>query len=227
MLAVQQSNVEITPDNLTEAQDQLLAAGSRISFRDIYNQEIDIPLHKGKFYMASDVDNLFILINGVLTDVSEHAHRSSKALAESRAETQKLQEELQQAAGLFEELDSQNQALEAHLNTLITSMSENSVQNEQVEALVSENQSLSDKLNQIENESQVLKDTLTATRNKYNDAVNDVEKLRSDLIDVQEAYSRLIEDTSNSNNDSLEELQKNNHLLTERNKMLQKLSTIR
>ena len=187
MLAVQQSNVEITPDNLTEAQDQLLAAGSRISFRDIYNQEIDIPLHKGKFYMASDVDNLFILINGVLTDVSEHAHRSSKALAESRAETQKLQEELQQAAGLFEELDSQNQALEAHLNTLITSMSENSVQNEQVEALVSENQSLSDKLNQIENESQVLKDTLTATRNKYNDAVNDVEKLRSDLIDVQEA----------------------------------------
>lgn len=227
MLAVQQSNVEITPDNLTEAQDQLLAAGSRISFRDIYNQEIDIPLHKGKFYMASDVDNLFILINGVLTDVSEHAHRSSKALAESRAETQKLQEELQQAAGLFEELDSQNQALEAHLNTLITSMSENSVQNEQVEALVSENQSLSDKLNQIENESQVLKDTLNATRNKYNDAVNDVEKLRSDLIDVQEAYSRLIEDTSNSNNDSLEELQKNNHLLTERNKMLQKLSTIR
>lgn len=227
MLAVQQSNVEITPDNLTEAQDQLLAAGSRISFRDIYNQEIDIPLHKGKFYMASDVDNLFILINGVLTDVSEHAHRSSKALAESRAETQKLQEELQQAAGLFEELDSQNQALEAHLNTLITSMSENSVQNEQVEALVSENQSLSDKLNQIENESQVLKDTLTATRNKYNDAVNDVEKLRSDLIDVQEAYSRLIEDTSNSNNDSLDELQKNNHLLTERNKMLQKLSTIR
>lgn len=227
MLAVQQSNVEITPDNLTEAQDQLLAAGSRISFRDIYNQEIDIPLHKGKFYMASDVDNLFILINGVLTDVSEHAHRSSKALAESRAETQKLQEELQQAAGLFEELDSQNQALEAHLNTLITSMSENSVQNEQVEALVSENQSLSDKLNQIENESQVFKDTLTATRNKYNDAVNDVEKLRSDLIDVQEAYSRLIEDTSNSDNDSLEELQKNNHLLTERNKMLQKLSTIR
>lgn len=227
MLAVQQSNVEITPDNLTEAQDQLLAAGSRISFRDIYNQEIDIPLHKGKFYMASDVDNLFILINGVLTDVSEHAHRSSKALAESRAETQKLQEELQQAAGLFEELDSQNQALEAHLNTLITSMSENTVQNEQVEALVSENQSLSDKLNQIENESQVLKDTLTATRNKYNDAVNDVEKLRSDLIDVQEAYSRLIEDTSNSNNDSLDELQKNNHLLTERNKMLQKLSTIR
>lgn len=227
MLAVQQSNVEITPDNLTEAQDQLLAAGSRISFRDIYNQEIDIPLHKGKFYMASDVDNLFILINGVLTDVSEHAHRSGKALAESRAETQKLQEELQQAAGLFEELDSQNQALEAHLNTLITSMSENTVQNEQVEALVSENQSLSDKLNQIENESQVLKDTLTATRNKYNDAVNDIEKLRSDLIDVQEAYSRLIEDTSNSNNDSLDELQKNNHLLTERNKMLQKLSTIR
>lgn len=227
MLAVQQSNVEITPDNLTEAQDQLLAAGSRISFRDIYNQEIDIPLHKGKFYMASDVDNLFILINGVLTDVSEHAHRSSKALAESRAETRKLQEELQQAAGLFEELDSQNQALEAHLNTLITSMSENTVQNEQVEALVSENQNLLDKLNQIENESQVLKDTLTATRNKYNDAVNDVEKLRSDLIDVQEAYSRLIEDTSNSNNDSLDELQKNNHLLTERNKMLQKLSTIR
>ena len=227
MLAVQQSNVEITPDNSTEAQDQLLAAGSRISFRDIYNQEIDIPLHKGKFYMASDVDNLFILINGVLTDVSEHAHRSSKALAESRAETRKLQEELQQAAGLFEELDSQNQALEAHLNTLITSMSENTVQNEQVEVLVSENQNLLDKLNQIENESQVLKDTLTATRNKYNDAVNDVEKLRSDLIDVQEAYSRLIEDTSNSNNDSLDELQKNNHLLTERNKMLQKLSTIR
>ena len=177
--------------------------------------------------MASDVDNLFILINGVLTDVSEHAHRSSKALAESRAETRKLQEELQQAAGLFEELDSQNQALEAHLNTLITSMSENTVQNEQVEVLVSENQNLLDKLNQIENESQVLKDTLTATRNKYNDAVNDVEKLRSDLIDVQEAYSRLIEDTSNSNNDSLDELQKNNHLLTERNKMLQKLSTIR
>ena len=242
-LAIQQTQVEVTPDTITEEQDQLLAAGSKISFRDIYNQEIDIPLHKGKFYLASDVDDLFILINGVLADVSKHAHRNSKALSASRAETQNLLNELSQAAELLDDAETQNKLLEQHIGNLIDSVSNNSLttigsdSDQSYEALQQE-------LTDAQNEVEVLGNTLTAVQNNYNKTVSELEETQTELTEVRDAYTRLMTETVENDNsefdqivdqlhddnqyllshiDSLEEKQT---LLAERNRMLQKLSTL-
>lgn len=83
-----------TPSTLDESQDQLLLAGSKITFTDIYNKEMDIPLVKGKFYRADDVDNTFILLNGVLTDVSQQAFRKHKQMIDLQEEASNLRDEL-------------------------------------------------------------------------------------------------------------------------------------
>ena len=83
-----------TPGTLDESQDQLLLAGSKITFTDIYNKEMDIPLVKGKFYRADDVDNTFILLNGVLTDVSQQAFRKHKQMIDLQEEVSNLRDEL-------------------------------------------------------------------------------------------------------------------------------------
>ena len=83
-----------TPSTLDESQDQLLLAGSKITFTDIYNKEMDILLVKGKFYRADDVDNTFILLNGVLTDVSQQAFRKHKQMIDLQEEVSNLRDEL-------------------------------------------------------------------------------------------------------------------------------------
>lgn len=85
-----------TPSTLEESQDQLLLAGSKITFTDIYNKEMEIPLVKGKYYRADDVDNTFILLNGVLTDVSQQAFRKNKQMVDLQEEITRLQDELAQ-----------------------------------------------------------------------------------------------------------------------------------
>lgn len=85
-----------TPSTLEESQDQLLLAGSKITFTDIYNKEMEIPLVRGKYYRADDVDNTFILLNGVLTDVSQQAFRKNKQMVDLQEEITRLQDELAQ-----------------------------------------------------------------------------------------------------------------------------------
>ena len=85
-----------TPSTLEESQDQLLLAGSKITFTDIYNKEMEIPLVRGKYYRADDVDNTFILLNGVLTDISQQAFRKNKQMVDLQEEITRLQDELAQ-----------------------------------------------------------------------------------------------------------------------------------
>lgn len=72
----------------------LLLAGSKISFQELYHKEIDLPVFKNKYYKAEDVDNLYVLINGMFTQVSEQAYRNNKALSDSRAALVKAQQAL-------------------------------------------------------------------------------------------------------------------------------------
>lgn len=87
-------------------QDQLLLAGSKISHRDIYNQQIGLPLHRKKYYNAEEVDKVFVLINGVLTDVSKNAFRMNKSLEDARSEAQAATAAAEQARLAFEESQS-------------------------------------------------------------------------------------------------------------------------
>lgn len=96
--STQPSQQNITPQDLTKEQDVLLLAGSKVSFRDVYNEEIDIPIHRNKYYAMTDVDNVFVLINGILTDVAEQAFRTDKALTEARKEASDANDEAAKSA---------------------------------------------------------------------------------------------------------------------------------
>lgn len=64
MLLNMRPQVPVSAEQFVESQDNLLLAGSKITFKDIYNREMDIPLVKGKYYQAEKVDDVFILLNG-------------------------------------------------------------------------------------------------------------------------------------------------------------------
>lgn len=87
-------NKDITPADLTPNQDMLNLAGSKVSFRDIYEREINLPVVRNKYYMTSDVDDLFILINGMLTNISEQAYRNNNVLMDARKQNEELMRQL-------------------------------------------------------------------------------------------------------------------------------------
>lgn len=108
-----------TPDTLEESQDQLLLAGSKLTFADIYNKQMDIPPVKGKYYRANDVDNTFILMNGVLTDISQQAFRKNKQMVELQEEVSELRSQithLEQTVSSSSDLQEQRDALQSQLD---------------------------------------------------------------------------------------------------------------
>lgn len=204
MNSVQQPKPAVSTD-ITAGQDQLLAAGSKISFRDIYNQEIDIPLYKGKYYRAEDVDGVFVMINGVLMDVSKHAHRSSKALTLSREETQDAKSQLAKTEEALGAAKKQNETLEAHLNTLIQKVSdyslaasEDNLDNEYVNQLETEVETLRKDKSELEVEYSNLQSDYDASQSSIESLQSQLSELTSQLNDQQEAYTRLLEDVSNT-----------------------------
>lgn len=108
----------LTPSQLTESQDQLLSAGSKLSFTDIYNKEMSIPLVKGKFYRAEDVDDTFILINGVLADIGQQTFSKLKQLVALQEEVSQLKSYEQQVEDMQSQIDSLQAQLEKRENDL-------------------------------------------------------------------------------------------------------------
>ena len=108
----------LTPSQLTESQDQLLSAGSKLSFTDIYNKEMSIPLVKGKFYRAEDVDDTFILINGVLADIGQQTFSKSKQLVALQEEVSQLKSYEQQVEDMQSQIESLKAQLEKRENDL-------------------------------------------------------------------------------------------------------------
>ena len=90
----------VTPHTIDETRDQLLLAGSKLTFSDIYAKEMKLPIVKGRYYKADDVDDTFILLNGVLTDIGQQAFRKHK-------QTTLLQEEANELRGRVADLEAQ------------------------------------------------------------------------------------------------------------------------
>lgn len=111
-----------TPQQLNRQQDQLLAAGSKLSFKEIYNLEMDIPVVKGgKYYPADKVDNVFVILNGVLTDISEQTYRHVTQLGEARRHVDILQrenEDLRQNGSQINALQQEIAEMDTELDTL-------------------------------------------------------------------------------------------------------------
>lgn len=108
----------VTPDNLSREQDALLLAGSKVSMREIYKQQIELPMVKGKYYKAEDVDNLFVLINGIFTSVSEQSFRSDKALTEARENVEAAEKEKAEVVSGVGELELRLSTVMAEKQTL-------------------------------------------------------------------------------------------------------------
>lgn len=121
--AMPQQQHNITPNNLSQEQDMLLLAGSKISFRDIYEKEITIPTIRGKYYNSNDVDETFVMLNGVLTSISEQSQRTDKALttarhdaASAKSQLEDIQKEQKQTADTMQVVIAQNQDLQRQLD---------------------------------------------------------------------------------------------------------------
>lgn len=119
-----QNHPNLTPNDLKPQQDMLLLAGSKVSFAEIYHQEIDLPMYKNKYYKAEDVDNLFVLMNGIFTQVSEQAFRNDKALSEARESLSNSQAEVKKASDTIAQLKEQLTVVQTANNDMQTQLAE-------------------------------------------------------------------------------------------------------
>lgn len=107
----EQANQDITPADLKPEQDLLNLAGSKVSFKDIYAREIDLPVIRNKYYSMDDVDDLFILINGMFTSISEQAYRNNQTVINMRKENDQLNANIRKLTAEKEQIEADNKSL--------------------------------------------------------------------------------------------------------------------
>ena len=228
---------------------QLLAAGSKISAMDLYRQQLDIPIVRGKYYPVDEVQNVFILTNGVLDDVSQHASRTAKQLDELRQETSSLKNELTEVKEVNQVLTDENVQLQNQVTTLLSTSNDDEIAELRESLRTSEEnysnllQSASDKLKDaqnIENENQLLKkknEDLNTRISELEDDLKNKQTSSSDLqtiLDLQELLdiaNATIETQRQQLNEQSQVIQNQGNSingLTEENKVLKyKVDTMR
>lgn len=191
----------ITPQDLAQEQDMLLLAGSKLSFREIYAQEIDLPMVKGKYYTAKDVDNLFVVLNGVLTSVSEQAFRNDKALSTAREALSSAEKDVESIENRLNESEVANNNMVQEISQLkqqLATLEDNS--NKQASSLNEEKlaQQLEDKSNDytrlLESASSKMSEQATIIENLTDENENLKLQLQS-VIDELQDLSNLTSDT--------------------------------
>lgn len=129
----EQTNQDITPDDLKPEQDLLNLAGSKVSFKDIYAREIDLPVIRNKYYSMDDVDDLFILINGMFTSISEQAYRNNQTVINMRKENDQLNANIRKLTAEKEQLEADNKSLISENADLQTKVKTNNTVNPQMQ----------------------------------------------------------------------------------------------
>lgn len=192
-------NHNLTPNQLSQEQDMLLLAGSKVSFRDIYNQEIELQLQKGKYYSAEDVDNLFVLINGIFTSVSEQAFRTDKALSESRQAAAKNEKIANQLASDAEKLVTNNQALQSENDRLKDIISD--LQSSNIEGADEKIKMLEVQVGQ---QREAYSQMLESTSEQLGEQANTIEQLSSDNDALESQVKSLTNEISNIQSEQMQ-----------------------
>lgn len=188
MAAIVQQQANITPSQLNHEQDQLLVAGAKISYLDIYNEQMRIPLVKNKFYKARDVDSLFVTMNGVLIDVSKHAHRQNFLLSESRKDLTHAQDEI---AELKAELEA--------LKESTPKTYENTEETEQLrQALEQKHREFDSLVRQFGVKYKTLQAELEITKTELETKKLELENTKNELKESEDARFSLIAQIANS-----------------------------
>lgn len=157
-----------TPEQMVQATDKLLLAGSRISSNEIYDMQMDLPMYKGKFFMVKDVANLLTILNGVLTDISEQAYRSHLTLEDARAELNDLK-----AQGVSSEVNDAYVLLQT-----------------QFAQLQHEAQSTVD---EMDGEIDVLEKTIMSLNDQLEASRQQVEFFKQQALDAQQKYVEVLQ----------------------------------
>lgn len=129
----EQANHDITPADLKPEQDLLNLAGSKVSFKDIYAREIDLPVIRNKYYSMDDVDDLFILINGMFTSISEQAYRNNQTVITMRKENDQLNANILKLTAEKEQIEADNKSLIAENADLQAKAKNNNTVNPQMQ----------------------------------------------------------------------------------------------
>lgn len=129
----EQANHDITPADLKPEQDLLNLAGSKVSFKDIYAREIDLPVIRNKYYSMDDVDDLFILINGMFTSISEQAYRNNQTVINMRKENDQLNANIRKLTAEKEQIEADNKSLIAENADLQAKAKKNNTVNPQMQ----------------------------------------------------------------------------------------------
>lgn len=246
MITVQnknQNHPNLTPNDLKPQQDMLLLAGSKVSFTEIYHQEIDLPMYKNKYYKAEDVDNLFVLMNGIFTQVSEQAFRNDKALSEARESLSNSQAEVKKASDTIAQLKEQLTAVQAANNDMQTQLAE--AVNKQV-AMAQQPPSQQDMINQdlakqladktddyqrLLTSSSAKMNEQNATINEQNATINELQQINDNLNTQVQKLSSEVEkmkaEAANQKDASETGLQSKYDMLSYKYENLKKLSAQR
>lgn len=114
----------VTPTELDYTQDRLLLMGSKVSFRDLYNKQIQLPVYKGKYYNADDVANLFVTINNILSTASKEFHKNKEITNALRTELEDTKKSIEQVDELKAELEKKDNELFEFISNSNSQLSE-------------------------------------------------------------------------------------------------------
>lgn len=187
--------------NETPQEDFLLLAGSKVSASDIYNQEIDLPLDRtGKYYRAEDVDNLFILINGVFTSVSEQAFRTDKSMKQVRGELEALKAEKQTTDAVLDRVKSQLETASNQRDRL-----QNQLMNSMPSDVYQTNidlgrQQIDDLTEQLNSRNQEYSEMLQSTSEKMQSQTQAIEQLQAQVDQLEKQNQQLVAEKQDLSN---------------------------
>ena len=177
----------------------LLLAGSKLSFREIYAQEIDLPMVKGKYYTAKDVDNLFVVLNGVLTSVSEQAFRNDKALSTAREALSSAEKDVESIKSKLNESEVANNNMVQEISQLkqqLATLEDNS--NKQASSLNEEKLA-----QQLEDKSNDYTRLLESASSKMSEQATIIENLTDENLKLQlQSVIDELQDLSNLTSDT-------------------------
>lgn len=176
----------------TEGEDFLLLAGSKLSAKEIYNQELDLPLDRsGKHYDAAEVDNLFVIINGVFTSISEQAYRTDKSLKQLRADLEVAKANLATSNAVQTQMEQQLNTVRAQRDELQRQVA-NSVPTESYQQNMDLSQQRVENLSkQLEDRNRDYSEMLQSTSDEMQQQADEIEELNAQITILRDQNEKL------------------------------------
>ena len=176
----------------TEGEDFLLLAGSKLSAKEIYNQELDLPLDRsGKHYDAAEVDNLFVIINGVFTSISEQAYRTDKSLKQLRADLEVAKANLATSNAVQTQMEQQLNTVRAQRDELQSQVAKSVPTESYQQNMDLSQQRVNNLSKQLEDRNRDYSEMLQSTSDEMQQQADKIEELNAQISDLRAKNNKL------------------------------------